>query len=120
VAIAPHGFAEEAPTRLGTLGVAYDGSAESEAALEGGRRLARKAGAQLDRGGPSPVEFARQHDLALGGVTRQVGCRGCEMSSSGIDSTIILSHRARVTAKTAGALEQRSEARYGRSAPFAT
>jgi nucleotide-binding universal stress UspA family protein len=47
VAIAPHGFAEEPPPRLATLGVAYDGSAESQAALEGGRRLARKAGAHL-------------------------------------------------------------------------
>jgi hypothetical protein len=47
VAIAPHGFADQAPPRLGTLGVAYDGSAESEAALEGGRRLAGRAGARL-------------------------------------------------------------------------
>jgi nucleotide-binding universal stress UspA family protein len=47
VAIAPHGFAEDPPPRLATLGVGYDGSAESQAALEGGRRLARKAGAQL-------------------------------------------------------------------------
>jgi nucleotide-binding universal stress UspA family protein len=47
VAIAPHGFADEPPPRLASLGVAYDGSAESQAALEGGRRLARKAGAHL-------------------------------------------------------------------------
>jgi nucleotide-binding universal stress UspA family protein len=47
VAIAPRGYADEAPPRLATLGVAYDGSAESEAALEGGRRLARHAGAHL-------------------------------------------------------------------------
>jgi len=47
IAVAPHGFAETAPPRLATLGVAYDGSAESEAALEGARRLARESGARL-------------------------------------------------------------------------
>jgi nucleotide-binding universal stress UspA family protein len=47
VAVAPHGFADDPPPRLATLGVAYDGSAESQAALEGGRRLARAAGAHL-------------------------------------------------------------------------
>jgi nucleotide-binding universal stress UspA family protein len=47
VAVAPHGFADEPSPRLATLGVAYDGSAESQAALEGGRRLARQAGAHL-------------------------------------------------------------------------
>jgi len=47
VAVAPHGFADDPPPRLATLGVAYDGSPESQAALEGGRRLSRKADARL-------------------------------------------------------------------------
>jgi nucleotide-binding universal stress UspA family protein len=47
VAVAPHGFADAAPPALATLGVAYDGSAEAQAALTGARRLARRAGARL-------------------------------------------------------------------------
>jgi nucleotide-binding universal stress UspA family protein len=47
VAVAPHGFADAPPPGLATLGVAYDGSEEAQAALEGARRLARKAGARL-------------------------------------------------------------------------
>jgi len=47
VGVAPHGFADAAPPSLATLGVAYDGSAEAQAALDGARRLARKAGARL-------------------------------------------------------------------------
>ena len=47
VAVAPHGFADDAPPELSTLGVAYDGSAESRAALDAGRALATKAGARV-------------------------------------------------------------------------
>jgi nucleotide-binding universal stress UspA family protein len=47
VAVAPHGFADAAPPSLATLGVAYDGSAEAQVALDGARRLAGKAGARL-------------------------------------------------------------------------
>jgi nucleotide-binding universal stress UspA family protein len=47
VAVAPHGFADAAPPKLSTLGVAFDGSSESVAALDAGRRLARKAGARV-------------------------------------------------------------------------
>ena len=62
VAIAPHGFADDAPPKLSTLGVAYDGSAESRAALDAGRQLARKAGAH--------VRVITVHQkLAFGGVS---------------------------------------------------
>ena len=47
VAVAPHGFADDAPPELSTLGVAYDGSAESRAALDAGRALATKSGARV-------------------------------------------------------------------------
>ena len=47
VAIAPHGYSEEDSRPLATVGVAFDGSAESHQALAGARRLARRAGATL-------------------------------------------------------------------------
>jgi nucleotide-binding universal stress UspA family protein len=62
VAVAPHGFADAAPPRLATLGVAFDGSAESRVALEAGTLLARKAGAHLR------VITVHQR-LAFGGVS---------------------------------------------------
>ena len=62
VAVAPHGFAEAPPPRLATVGVAYDGSPEARAALDGGKRLARRAGAHLR------VITVHQR-LAFGGVS---------------------------------------------------
>ena len=47
VAVAPHGYAEQEDTDLAIVGVAYDGSEESERALTGARDLARRAGARL-------------------------------------------------------------------------
>jgi len=47
VAIAPHGYAEEEPRPLATVGVAFDGSAEAQQALAGAHELARRAGATL-------------------------------------------------------------------------
>jgi nucleotide-binding universal stress UspA family protein len=47
VAVAPHGYAEQEDTDLAIVGVAYDGSEESERALAGARSLARRAGARL-------------------------------------------------------------------------
>jgi nucleotide-binding universal stress UspA family protein len=47
VAVAPHGYAEQADAELATVGVAYDGSEESERALAAARSLARRAGARL-------------------------------------------------------------------------
>lgn len=46
VAIAPRGYAR-APGRLATLGVGYDGSAESELTLAAARELARPSGARI-------------------------------------------------------------------------
>jgi nucleotide-binding universal stress UspA family protein len=47
VAVAPHGYAEQEDRELSTVGVAYDGSEESERALAGARDLARRADAKL-------------------------------------------------------------------------
>ena len=47
VAVAPPGFADDAPPDLATVGVAYDGSEESRAALDAGRALAAKADAHV-------------------------------------------------------------------------
>lgn len=47
VAVAPHGFADGAPERLETVGVAFDGSPESRVALDAATRLARRAGAHV-------------------------------------------------------------------------
>jgi nucleotide-binding universal stress UspA family protein len=47
VAIAPHGYAEHDARPLATVGVAYDGSAEAQQALDGARQLARRASATL-------------------------------------------------------------------------
>ena len=47
VAVAPHGWADDPPPGLATLGVAFDASDESRVALEGARRLARRSGAHL-------------------------------------------------------------------------
>ena len=47
VAIAPHGYAEQGGRPLATVGVAYDGSAEAQQALDGARQLARRASATL-------------------------------------------------------------------------
>ncbi|MFT3863358.1 MAG: universal stress protein [Solirubrobacterales bacterium] len=48
VATAPHGYAGRAPEKPGTIAVAYDGGAESRAALAHGQALARAAGARLE------------------------------------------------------------------------
>lgn len=62
VAVAPHGFADDAPPKVSTIGVAYDGSAESRVALDAGRELAAKAGAH--------VRVITVHQkLAFGGVS---------------------------------------------------
>jgi nucleotide-binding universal stress UspA family protein len=47
VAIAPHGYAEQDVRPLATVGVAYDGSAEAQQALDGARQLAHRASATL-------------------------------------------------------------------------
>jgi nucleotide-binding universal stress UspA family protein len=47
VALAPRGYAEEPPTRLLRVGVAYDGSEEADGALELARVLVRAAAADL-------------------------------------------------------------------------
>jgi nucleotide-binding universal stress UspA family protein len=47
VAIAPHGYAERGARPLANVGVAYDGSAEAQQALDGARQLARRASATL-------------------------------------------------------------------------
>lgn len=47
VAVAPHGYDEHEERDFATVGVAFDGSEESEQALAGARRLARRAGARL-------------------------------------------------------------------------
>jgi nucleotide-binding universal stress UspA family protein len=47
VAVAPHGYDDQEDRDLATVGVAFDGSEESEQALAGARRLARRAGARL-------------------------------------------------------------------------
>jgi len=87
IAIAPAGYAEQ-PVAMREIGVSYDGSAESEHALEVARTLAAETGAGLSAfeavsyprtaflGGPTPVEEAiaqlvgqaRERIAALGGV----------------------------------------------------
>jgi nucleotide-binding universal stress UspA family protein len=62
VAIAPRGYHEEAPPRLGRIGVGVDGSEEADRALEAAVALARKAKATIR------VITAFQ-PLAFGGVT---------------------------------------------------
>jgi nucleotide-binding universal stress UspA family protein len=47
VAIAPRGFADREVGAVGVVGVGYDGSPESKAALAGGVELARAAGASV-------------------------------------------------------------------------
>lgn len=47
VAVAPNGYNEQQAGTLATVGVAFDGSAEAERALDGARHLARKAHARL-------------------------------------------------------------------------
>lgn len=47
VAVAPKGYAERSDAPIETIGVAYDGSAESEAALTGAVAMARALGARL-------------------------------------------------------------------------
>lgn len=48
VAIAPCGYRTEAPKRLKRIGVAYDGSSESQAALDSGIAVARALGARVE------------------------------------------------------------------------
>jgi nucleotide-binding universal stress UspA family protein len=63
VAVAPHGFADDARPALSTVGIAYDGSEESRAALDAGRALAAKADAH--------VRVITVHQtLAFAGVSR--------------------------------------------------
>jgi nucleotide-binding universal stress UspA family protein len=47
IAVAPHGYADEAEHALKDVAVAFDGSAEAEAALTAARALAETAGAKL-------------------------------------------------------------------------
>lgn len=47
IAVAPHGYADGAGSRLGRIGVAYDGSEDARNALDAAQRLARASGAQL-------------------------------------------------------------------------
>jgi nucleotide-binding universal stress UspA family protein len=47
VAVAPHGYDEHEDRDPAIIGVAYDGSEESEMALDGARAVARRAGAGL-------------------------------------------------------------------------
>jgi nucleotide-binding universal stress UspA family protein len=61
IAIAPHAYADDAPPTLARVGVAYDASAEAQVALEGARRLARRAGARLR-------VITVHHRLAFGNV----------------------------------------------------
>jgi nucleotide-binding universal stress UspA family protein len=47
VAVAPHGYRDDEAAELAVIGVAFDGSQESQRALEDASELARRAGADL-------------------------------------------------------------------------
>lgn len=75
VALAPHGFATSAPRQLGRIGVAVDGTDESQTAQEQAEAIARDAGAELQiltvDGPPEPIAdvVAYSFDIPTDGST---------------------------------------------------
>lgn len=69
VATAPHRYADRAPAELGTVAVAYDGGAESQAALAYAGALVKATGAKLDvltvERPTAPISGAIAYTLAL-------------------------------------------------------
>jgi nucleotide-binding universal stress UspA family protein len=116
VAVAPAGYAERAdPIRR--IGVAYDGSGESERALSWGRRLAAERHAELSafEAVPAPVyardpwnlegevsehvEKARERVAALGGLQAEAGfgdaVEELAQYAQSVDLLVLGSHRYR-------------------------